>query len=65
MSKTMIPLLKRASRGGNRSKETSSVHSGGKTKPDKLAEAIMASGASTKQRANAMILNRTGIKVKK
>jgi hypothetical protein len=58
----MMPLLKRASRGGNRGRETGGSRSGGKTKPVKLLEAIMALLASTKQSAGAMILNRTKIK---
>jgi hypothetical protein len=53
MSKTMMPLLKRTGDGGIRRK----------TKPVKLPEAIMASGASTKQSTGATILNRTGLKV--
>jgi hypothetical protein len=56
-------MLKRASRGGNRGRETGGSRRRGKTEPVKLPEAIMASGASTKQSTGAMILNRTGIKV--
>jgi hypothetical protein len=59
----MMSLLKRASRGGNRGQETGDGHSGGKIKPVKLLEAIMASRVSTKQSAGATVLNRTGIKV--
>jgi hypothetical protein len=54
MSKTMMPLLKRASSSSYR------CGVGGirrKTKPVKLPEAIMASGASTKQSTGATILN--------
>jgi hypothetical protein len=64
MSKTMMPLLKRASSDGYRCRGTDG--DGGirrKTKPVKLPEAIRASGASTKHSASATILNRTGIKV--
>ena len=63
MSKTMMPFLKRASRGGNRGRETGGGGSGGKTKSVKLPEAIMESRTSTNQSTRATILNRTGIKV--
>jgi hypothetical protein len=59
----MMPLLKR---GGSCSYSCRGTGDGGirrKTKPVKLSEAIIASGASTKQSAGATILNRTGIKV--
>jgi hypothetical protein len=55
MSKTMMPLLKRTSGGGNRGRETGGSRSGGKTKLVKLPDAIMAFGASTKQSDSAMI----------
>jgi hypothetical protein len=63
MSKTMMPLLKRASSDGYRSRRTGDGGIRRKTKPVKLPEAIMAAGASTKHSAGATILNRTGIKV--
>jgi hypothetical protein len=63
MSKTMMPLLKRASSCSYRCRGTGDGGIRRKTKPVKLPEAIMASGASTKQSASATILNRIGIKV--
>jgi hypothetical protein len=63
MSKTMMPLLKRASSCSYRCQGTGDGGIRRKTKPIKLPEAIRASGASTKQSAGATILNRTGIKV--
>jgi hypothetical protein len=63
MSKTMMPLLKRASSYIDRCRGTSDDGIKRKTKPVKLPEAIMTSGASTKQSAGVTILNRTGIKV--
>jgi hypothetical protein len=63
MSKTMMPLLKRASSDGYRCRGTGDGGIRRKTKPVKLPEAIMAAGASTKHSAGATILNRTGIKV--
>jgi hypothetical protein len=63
MSKTMMPLLKRASSCSYRCRGTGDGDIRRKTKPIKLPETIMASGASTKQSAGATILKRTGIKV--
>jgi hypothetical protein len=63
MSKTMMPLLKRASSCSYRCRGTGNGGIRRKTKLVKLPEAIRASGASTKQSAGATILNRTGIKV--
>jgi hypothetical protein len=63
MSKTIMPLLKRASSSGYRCRGTSDSGSGRETKPVKLQEAIMALGASTKQSTGVMIQNRTGIKI--
>jgi hypothetical protein len=63
MSKTMMPLLKRASSNGYRCRGTSDGGIRRKPKPVKLPEAIMAAGASTKYSAGATILNGTGIKV--
>jgi hypothetical protein len=63
MSKTIIPLLKRASGYSYRCRGTGDGGIRRKKKPFKLPEAITASGASTKQSAGATILNRTGIKV--
>jgi hypothetical protein len=63
MPKTMMPLLKRASSCSYRCRGTGDGGIRRKTKPVKLPDAIMASGASTKQSADATILNRTGIKV--
>jgi hypothetical protein len=64
MSKTMMPLLKRASSCSYKCRGTGSSGVRRETKPVKLPEAVMASGASTKQSAGATIQNRTGIKVK-
>jgi hypothetical protein len=63
MSKTMMPLLKRASSCSYKCQGTGDGGIRRETKPVKLPEAIMASGASTKQSTGATILNRTGIKV--
>jgi hypothetical protein len=63
MSKMMMPLLKRASSCSYRCRGTGDGGIKSKTKLVKLPEAIMVSGASTKQSAGATILNRTGIKV--
>jgi hypothetical protein len=63
MSKTMMPLLKRASSCSYRCRGTGNGGIRRKAKPVKLPEAIMVSRSSTKQSAGAMILNRTGIKV--
>jgi hypothetical protein len=63
MSKTMMPLLKRASSCSYRCRGTSDGGSRRETQPVKFSEAIMVSGASTKQSTDATILNRTGIKV--
>jgi hypothetical protein len=59
----MMPLLKRASSCSDGCRGTGNGGIRRKTKPVKLSEAIMASGASTKQSTGATILNRTGIKV--
>jgi hypothetical protein len=64
MSKTMMPLLKRASSNGYRCRGTGNGGIRRKTKPVKLLEAIRAAGASTKHSAGATILNRIEIKVK-
>jgi hypothetical protein len=63
MSKTMMPLLKRASSDGYRCRGTGDGGIRRKTKPVKLPEAIMAARASSKHSASATILNGTGIKV--
>jgi hypothetical protein len=63
MSKTMMPLLKRASSNGYRCRGIGDGDIRRKTKPVKLLEAIMAAGASTKHSAGATILNGTRIKV--
>jgi hypothetical protein len=63
MSKTMMPLLKRASSNGYRCRGTGDGDIRRKTKPVKLPEAIMVAGASTKHSASMTILNGTGIKV--
>jgi hypothetical protein len=63
MSKTMMPLLKRASSDGYRFRGTGDRGIRRKTKLVKLPEAIMVAGASTKHSAGATILNGTGIKV--
>jgi hypothetical protein len=63
MSKTMMPLLKRASSCSYRCRETGDGDIRRKIKPVKLPEAIMASEASTKQSVGTTILNRTGIKI--
>jgi hypothetical protein len=60
----MMPLLKRASSCSDRCRGTGNGGVRRKTKPVKLPEAIMASGASTKKSTSATILNRIGIKVK-
>jgi hypothetical protein len=63
MSKTMMPLLKRASSNSYRCRGTGDSGIRRKTKPVKLPEAIMVAEASTKHSADATILNGTGIKV--
>jgi hypothetical protein len=63
MSKTMMPLLKRASSCSYRCRGTGDDDIRRETKPVKLPEAIMASGANTKQSAGVIILNRIGIKI--
>jgi hypothetical protein len=63
MSKTMMPLLKRASSDGYISRGTGDGGIRRKTKPVKLPEAIIAAGASTKHSAGTTILNGTGIEV--
>jgi hypothetical protein len=63
MSKTMMPLLKRASNDGYRCRGTGDGGIRRKTKPVKLPEAIMIVGASIKHSAGVTILNRTGIKI--
>jgi hypothetical protein len=63
MSKTMMPLLKRASSCSYKCQGNGDGGIRRETKPVKLPEAIMVSGASTKQSTGATILNKTGIKV--